>query len=332
MKKHLPILGFDVGGTKIVVSLGTEDGHILGSERIDNHDKTPDEILPKMVAAGKELMKSAGIKPKELRAAGIGAPGPMDIPNGLILCPPNMKTWKKVAIRDYIAEQFGVETFFDNDANANALAEWFFGAGKGAKNLIYLTQSTGIGGGVIVNGHMVYGKSFLAGELGHITLDINGPKCNCGMTGCYEAFCGGRAIAQRLQKELKSNPEHPIVKNAGGKIENIKVEALVKAVRDGNDYAKKFWDEVCLRNAQALGIFLNALNPEIIVLGTIAWAAEDIFMEPVKKHLKDYSWPETLAACKIVTSGLRNRIGEYSGICVALYNLYEKGEYRPSWK
>lgn len=332
MNNEFPILGFDIGGTKIAVSLGTSQGKILGSKRIDSKDKTPDEALPELVSAGRELLSASGISTKKLRAVGIGAPAPMDIPNGLILSPPNMKLWKNVAIKNYMREAFGVETFFDNDANAGALAEWIFGSGKGCEDMIYLTMSTGIGGGIIAKGHLIQGKSFLAGEVGHLVIDVKGPLCNCGLKGCYEAFCGGRAVAQKMQSELAANPEHPIIKAAGGKLEDVDMKALVAAVKDKNGYALDLWDEICFRNAQAIGMLINALNPEIIVLGTLAWATGNLFLNPVKKYLPRFCWPQTLQACTLKVSALGKEIGEYSSICVALNCLYERGEYQLPWK
>lgn len=325
------ILGFDIGGTKIAPCLGTDKGEILGSKRINNKLRGPDDVLPELIDAGMQLLKDANITAADLSAIGIGAPGPMDIPAGTI-SPTNMKSWVDVPIKKYIADSFKVNTYFENDANAGALAEWLFGSGKGVDNMLYLTLSTGIGGGIITNGHLVRGHSFIAGECGHITIDLNGPLCNCGMHGCYEAFCGGRALAQRMQKELADQPDHKIVQYAGGKIEDIDLIALEKAVIDGDGYAVALWDEMCLRHAQALGIFLNIFNPDKIVLGTIAWAAGDLFMKPVIKYLPDYCWRETFEDCELTVSGLGREIGEYSGIAVALNCLYEEGKWQLPWK
>ena len=331
MEKKKYILGFDVGGTKIAPCLGTDTGEILGSVRIDNRHRDPDDVLPEVVKGGMELLKKAGLKPSDLTALGIGAPGPMDIPAGTI-SPANMKTWVDVPIKQFIADGFQVETFFDNDANAGALAEWFFGSGQGVENLLYLTLSTGIGGGIIANGHLVQGASYLAGECGHVVIDINGPECNCGMKGCYEAFCGGRAVAQRMQRELADIPGSCVVKHAGGSVRDVDMLALERAARDGDSYAVALWEEICERNAQAIGMFINILNPSKIVLGTLAWAAGDFFMKPVLGHLPRFCWPQTYAACQVSVSALGREIGEYSGIAVALNGLYDEGKWLPPWK
>ncbi len=332
MGNPFPVLGFDIGGTKVAVCLAASDGKILGSSRIDNYHRTPDEVLPAMVGAGRKLLADAGLKSSDLKAIGIDAPAPMDIPNGLIVNPPNNPGWFRVPVRDFIAGEFGVETFFENDANAGALAEWFFGAATGCDSIIYLTMSTGIGGGVIIDGRLLHGKGFHAGEIGHMVLDINGPKCNCGLKGCYEAFCGGRAVAQRMQKELAGQPDHPVIRLAGGDISRLEMKTLTEAVRENNDYALKLWDEICLRNAQAIGNILNALNPEKIVLGTLAWAVGDLLLDPIRKYLPRFCWGETREDCTITASALGREIGEYSGVSVALYGLYQRGEYQLSVK
>lgn len=327
MGKSFPVLGFDVGATKVAVCLGKSDGTIIGKGRVDNNDRHPDEVLPEMVALGKKLIAEAGMTHEDVVAIGIGSPAPHDIPNGLITTPTNMKKWVNVPIRDYLKDHFNIETYMENDANAGALAEWFFGAGKKSRNMLYLTMSTGIGGGLILNGHLLQGKSFLAGEAGHICIDMDGPQCNCGMKGCYEAFCGGRAIANRLKKQLADQPASAIVKHAGG-VDNIDMIAVEKAVRDGDEFACKLWDDMMKRNAQAIGLFVNLLNPEMIVLGTLAWAAEDLFMPKLMEYLPDYCWAVQLADCKIIPSGLKRNIGEYAGLSVALNALFEQGRFQ----
>jgi glucokinase len=330
MKNEILALGFDIGGTKIAAALGTGTGRIISSKRIKSENRAPDDVLNEMLVAGNEMLKANGFKSSDLTAIGIGAPGPMDIPKGTI-SPCNMKKWVDVPVRDYLAEKMGVKAYFDNDANAGVLAEWFFGAGKGCRHLIYLTMSTGIGGGIIVNSHLVQGASFTAGEMGHIVLDPKGPVCNCGLRGCYEAFCGGRAVSQRMQREIAGQPNHPIIEYVGGKIEKLGYPALIEAVKDKNGYALDLWDDICLRNAQAIGIFVNTFNPEMIVLGTIAYHAKELLLEPIKNHLPQFCWKEMIHAMKIQTTALGNEIGEYSGICVALNGLFEEGKWQLPW-
>ena len=320
------LLGFDIGGTKIGIGLGTADGCILQSERVDNKNSNPDEILPLLAKIAKKQIADANIDVKDVLAFGISTPSPADIPNGIITTPPNNPYWRNVPIKSYLENALQIRGCFENDANCAALAEWYFGAGKGCSDMIYLTMSTGIGAGIIAGGKLVQGKSFLAGEIGHSVLVPGGRLCNCGLKGCWEAYCGGRAIAQRMQAELAGQPQHIMLKYApDGLLENLDMLSLEKAARDGVEYAVNLWNEMCLRDAQAFGMLMNIFNPEKIVLGTIAYAAGDFFMEPVKKHLPEFAWQETLSVCEVVPSMLKRDIGSYAGIAGALYELKQTG-------
>jgi len=321
MDKVYHVIGFDVGGTKIGIGLASSDGKLIAQARLENKDTRPQDILPQLVAIAREEVAKVGLSMSDIRAFGISSPGPADIPNGVITAPPNNKYWRNVPIRKYLEDALGIPGFFENDANCGALAEGYFGAGRNCEDYIYLTMSTGIGAGIVTGGTLVRGTGFFGGEFGHTVLERGGRLCNCGLHGCYEAYCGGRAIAQHLQKELKNKPDSAIVTAAGGKLENIDMFALEKAVRAGDEYAVQYWDEMCRRNAQAYGILINTFNPERIILGTIAWAAGDLFLEPMKKYLPEFCWKETLDGCELMFSELRRDIGYYAGVAAAMYFL-----------
>ena len=327
-----PVLGFDIGGTKIACCLAMSDGTILASARVDNRDRAPSAVLPEIAAAGRKLLTEAHIDPASLRAIGIGSPSPLDFEKGIIQAPHNMPLWVDVPIRDFLSREFGVPAFFDNDANAAGAAEWIFGAGRGVNDMIYLTMSTGIGGGIIASGRMVRGRTNYAGEVGHIVIDRNGPVCNCGQRGDYEAFCGGKAIAQRLRKELADKKDSAIVKAAGGRVEDIDMRALETAVRAKDPFACSVWDEMIERNAQAMGILINIFNPSIVALGTIAVKCGALFMDPLLARLPHYCWPQMFSVCRVVPSELGGAAGELSGVSVALYSLYERGEWALPWQ
>lgn len=332
MENASPVLGVDVGGTKIALSLVTDDGKLLGSTRVNNHDRDPEDVLPELVRAGHTLLQEHGFATSGVRAIGIGSPSPMDFESGTILGPFNMPKWKNVPIRDFLAREFHAPAFFDNDANAAGLAAWIFGAGKGVRDMIYLTMSTGIGAGIIADGKLLRGKTNYGGEVGHMVIDVNGPVCNCGLRGCYEAFCGGKAIALRLQKDLADQPDSAIVRAAGGIVGNIDMRALEFAVRDGDSYACNVWDGMIERNAQAMGMLMNIFNPAVISLGTIAVSCGDLFMKPLLERIPRYAWPQMFSACTVQPSVLGAKIGEYSGAAVAFYFLYERGEWQLPWE
>ncbi len=328
--KTFPVLGYDIGGTKIAVCVADSTGKILASDRIPSGAaRNYDEVLPEMVELGKRVVQNANLQLSDLRACGICAPGPLDIPNGLMLKSPNM-IWDRVPVRDNLAEGLGVPTFMDNDANAGVIAEWLFGTAKGLKDIIYLTMSTGVGGGVITNGKLMQGATGVGAELGHMILDIKGPLCGCGLRGCLEAYTGGRNVAMRLQSLLRDRPNHAMMKLAEvqGDLEKLGYPALIAAVKQEIPLALEIWDEICLRLAQSIGNYQLIFNPEIIVLGTIAYYSGDLMLKPVLQYLPRFSWPEMRNPCRIAITSLGKRIGELAGISVALYGLYEKGNYQ----
>ena len=318
------VLGFDIGGTKVGIGLGDEQGNLFGTARRDNRNTDPAEVLPWMAEEAKRLVCEAGLKMSDVASFGISAPFPADAARGIMTDPPNNPLWKNVPILDYFKNALGIPGCFENDANCGALAEWFFGAGKNCTDFIYLTMSTGIGGGIIASGKLLRGgKALSAGELGHICIQLDGRQCNCGIRGCYEAYCGGLALANRMREEIANHPESLLNEITGNDPEKLDMIALEKAFRAGDDYASKLWEEISIRNAQAFGLFINAFNPQKLILGTMAWAIGDIYIEPIKKHLSKFCWKEPMENCEIVPSLLKREIGSYAGIAAALNYLKE---------
>lgn len=330
--EKFPVLGFDIGGTKIAICLAMSDGTVLASGRVSNKMKKPNEVLPLVVAEGERLLAEAGLAKKDLRAVGISSPSPMDFDKGLICNPCNLNGWIDVPIRDYLGKAFETEAFFDNDANGAGLAEWFFGAGKGTQDMIYLTMSTGIGGGIIAGGKLLRGRHNLAGEVGHMSIDSKGLKCNCGLVGCYEAYCGGVAMANNLRRELADKPDSMIVQLAGGDYSKIDAICLEKAIRANDPFALEFWDRVMERNAQAMGALINVFNPEMIVLGTIVKSMGPLFMDPLMAKLPAYAWQQNIDTCKFSVTGISGKSGgELAGVAIALNFLYERGDWQLPW-
>ncbi len=319
------LLGFDIGGTKIGVGIGTASGKILASVKLPNVDTDPADVLPRLVAEANRLAKEAGVAVKDLKAFGISAPFPADAAKGIMIAPPNNPKWRNVPILGYLRDNLGIDGCFENDANCGALAEWFFGAGRDCRDFIYLTMSTGIGAGIVASGRLVRGgRALSAGEVGHTCVELNGRKCSCGLVGCYEAYCGGRAVALRVREELKDQPESWIMKRVKGDLKAIDMIILTEAVRAQDPYALKLWDEIALRNAQAFGTLINTFNPEKLILGTMAWAIGDLYLDPIRKYLPRFCWEEPRLACELVPSALRGDIGSYAGIAAALNHLKER--------
>ena len=212
----------------------------------------------------------------------------------------------------------------DNDANAGALAEWEFGGAKHVDTLVYLTMSTGMGGGVIVNGKLHQGATDTGGEVGHFILDPKGPKCSCGLKGCFEAFCGGASIAMRLQKRV-SQGQKTRLKSIAGNIESIDMKTLIEGVKQSDPFALEFWEEYIDRLAQGIGVLLQTLNPDAIILGTIATHNKELVMHPLKQALPHFAWDLPLKHCQIEPSTLGSDIGKLGALALAINGLKELG-------
>ena len=319
--QHMHILGIDIGGTKTSVCIGTESGQLILARRMTTHpEEGPDKVLGTIMTLAREVMAQSG--QPDVGAVGIAAPGPVNVKQGAMLAPPNMPGWDFVPVVSYFTEAFHRPVFMNNDANACALAEYHFGRGRGVANLVYLTNSTGMGGGVVVNGHLVQGATDMAGEVGHFILDPQGPLCPCGLHGCFEMYCGGRNVSLRLQQKIAATGVDTVLKTkAGGRLAAIDFKLFVEAVREQDPFAVREWQAYVERLAQGIGIIIMVLNPDMVVLGTIACQTGDFLMIPLKERLCRFAWGTALNACRIETSALGASIGDLGAIAVATEGL-----------
>jgi len=323
------LIGVDVGGTKVSVCLGDESGEILSYKKVSTASLgPPEEGLPKILELIGHLIRGHNLEVTDIHAIGMALPGPISYQKGMMLTPPNMPTWINVPVRDFFKEKLERPIFINNDANAGVLAEWKFGAFKNSHNLVYLTTSTGMGGGIIVNGKLLQGATDTAGEVGHFVLDPKGPKCPCGLRGCFEIFCGGANVAHRMQEEIaRKKIQTKVLDEAEGKIEAIDIKCLVAAVKKDDTYALEVWEEFIERLAQGIGILIMTLNPDAIVLGTIAFKAPSLVMEPLKRALSQYAWPVPLSHCQVEPSQLAEKMSQLAPLALALQSNCENKQF-----
>ncbi len=313
------LAGIDIGGTKICVCLGDEKGTIYNSKRIAtqplNGWKNGLAAVAKLI---RELCAEEKINPKVLGGIGISSPGPISTKLGKMLNPPNLPSWENAELVKFFQDEFKIPVMMNNDANAAGLAEYQFGGSKGTKNLIYLTCSTGMGGGAIVNGELLQGVSDTAAEVGHFVLDIRGPDCPCGQKGCFEAFCGGAALAKKMKEEIGVGKiDTQVLKEAHGELDRIDAGCLIAAVKKKDPYALRVWDEFILRLAQGIGVVLMNFNPEAVILGTIAIHSGKTLLDPLMKQLPHFAWKENIRSCRIEASALGDTISELSALALA---------------
>lgn len=259
MKQYI---GIDIGGTKIALVKGSEDGKILQKIRFEN-DGTYETALRKIVEEAKKAGPAAGI--------GISCGGPLDVKKGLILSPPNLPGWDRIPITDLLQKATGIPTYLQNDANACALAEWKFGAGKGTENMIFLTFGTGMGAGLILNGRLYEGTNGNAGEAGHIPLAECGPV-GYEKAGSFEGFCSGgglQRMAQARAMETFAQNKIPSFCESPDKIDRITAKILAEKALKGNEDALELFSLCGTMLGRGMSILIDLLNPEAIVVESI---------------------------------------------------------------
>ena len=279
----------------------------------------PERDLDAIAADAAALLEEAGVAWSEVEAVGVSVPGPLDRERGAVLAPPNLPGWHDVALRDRLAAAFGRPVHLENDANAAALAEWRFGAGRGFDDLIYLTMSTGIGGGLVLGGRPYRGAGGNAGEIGHVCVEPGGEPCACGQRGCLEAYAGGAAWTRRLRE---SAPEASrAVALAGGRAQ-LTPEHVVAAAREGDAYALAELDRFNHYLARAIAMLVFVLAPQVVILGTIAAAAgEALCLAPLRQRVADQVWPILARSVRIEAAALGMEQAGLAGLCVALQAL-----------
>ncbi len=314
------IIGVDIGGTKCAVTIADGTGKILGrrSEPTRGEDRSPEEVLASLANHARDLINAHSSEAATILGVGVSCGGPLDIKTGTILAPPNLKRWVAVPVKRLLEDSLCMEVRVENDANATALAEWKFGAGQGAKNLVFLTMGTGIGGGIILDGRLIHGTNDLAGEIGHQTIVMNGPLCSCGKRGCLEALASGPSIARLARESMRYGRQKAVLVKAGGKPEQITAEHVIRAAKEGDAFATEVLAEAGTYMGVGIANLIQILNPEVIILGTIAVHAGDLILEPIKAAVNEYAWSKSANVCRIVPAALGDRAQDLAAIALWL--------------
>lgn len=314
------IAGFDIGGTKCAVILAdSQDGKVTFLERREFPTiGTPESVIERLLDTLYAELKSHGLTTNELTAAGISCGGPLNGKRGLILSPPNLPGWDRVPITKIIKSRLHIPVKLCNDADACALAEWKYGAGKGTQNMVFLTFGTGLGAGLILNGKLYTGANNFAGEVGHIRLNDQGP-CGYGKIGSFEGFCSGAGIAKLAKNYAEEKFQMGKTVefcSAIEKMNDITAKSLYLAAKSGSRQAQEVFALSGKYLGRGLAIIADILNPEKIVIGGVYMRAQEFIEKAMKKSLRN----EALcipAKVKILPAGLGEKIGDYATIVAA---------------
>jgi glucokinase len=308
------IVGVDLGGTSINVGVVPFDGGtVLGMRSLSTEAQRGAKfVVDRMVKMIRDSIKDArreGDIPEDgFVGIGVGSPGPLDRETGTVLETPNLG-WRNFPLRDLIANRMGLDTVLDNDANAAALGESWMGAGRNVETMVQVTLGTGIGGGIVLDGKVYHGTSDVAGEIGHMTIDSTGRKCNCGNYGCLEAYASGPAIAARAVEGLTAGSASLLPELVDGKLDRITAETVSEAIVAGDLYAKEVMHETAKFLGTGLANLINVLNPEMIVISGGVTRAGDHLFEPLRAEVRRRAFREAYEACQIVSSELGDMAG-----------------------
>lgn len=285
------VIGVDVGGTKVAAGMVDSGGRILHQVRKPMvADRGAEAGLGSVIETIKALSDSEPGRSTSFRSIGICSPGPLDPKTGVVINPPNVPCWRNFPLADEVAKIYDVPVRVDNDANAAALAEARWGAGREYRNIFYATIGTGIGTGIVFDRRIYHGRTGAAGEGGHISIDYRGPQCGCGKLGCIEAFAAGPAIARRARARIResSEPKSKIFALSGCDIEAVTSEMVGKAYVQGDALAKEILAETVEFLALWLGNIIDLLDPEAMILGGGVATMLNPFMESLKDALPRY--------------------------------------------
>lgn len=314
------LAGIDIGGTKCAVCLGetgADSVQVIAKRRFATRTSPVDTLAEIGDALAALLAEQQADRPA---AIGISCGGPLDSRRGLILSPPNLPGWDRFDVMTPLRARFDVPVALQNDANACALAEWRWGAGRGCRSMIFLTFGTGMGAGLILDGRLYAGASDMAGEVGHMRLADWGPV-GYGKIGSFEGFCSGSGIAQLSQ--MMARAELQMGRRPGfcpdwESLPDLTAETVGAAAQAGDPLARRIFEVVGEQLGRGLALLVDVLNPERIVIGSIYGRQQGLLEPAMLRILTAEALPHALAACQVVLAGLGESLGDLTSLSVAL--------------
>lgn len=307
------VIGVDLGGTKISTAISTIEGKLLKNVVIPtNAEEGEKSVLDRIMKSIESVLTETSKSIDEVKAIGVGSPGPLDAKKGVIITTPNLP-FKDYNLVQPLKDRFNVPVYLDNDANVAAIGEFMFGAGKGKNSIVYFTVSTGVGGGAVLDGKIYRGHTSNALEIGHITVEPNGPRCNCGNIGCLEAMSSGTSIGKRGREAASTNVETSL-----RKYDNITSFEVFKEAENGDEVSKDIINEALtylgIGVANAVAIF----DPEMIIIGGGVSKAGDIVFSKVREVVNKRCFKTMAESCEIVPAGLGADAGVVGAVALAI--------------
>lgn len=312
MTDRIRFLVVDLGGTQVRTAIADQNGHLVGRHIQPSNNVGPQQIVDQIGHMARRSAEDAAVSLSSLALAVIATPGPVDASTGTVYSAPNMVGWRDEPLEAMVQQQIGVRTRLVNDANAAALGEFTHGSGRGARCLVYMTVSTGVGGGIVIGGRLMEGVSGTAGEVGHMTIDWRGPQCHCGNRGCLEALASGTSIARHFNQAV-----HAGAVTSYHEKEPATAAQVAELARMGDSLAERVF-----RNAaEAVGVgvvnVLHLFNPDVVSIGGGVSHAGDLLFEPVREVVNRHAMPRPREAVRIVQATLGENAGLLGAAAVA---------------
>jgi len=308
------VIGVDLGGTNIVVSAMSADGSRLFGAHTEptRAAEGADAVLARMARMVNEtvsqVLREAEVGREAILGIGLGAPGTVDRDHGLVLDAPNLD-WHNFPLAERMTAMTGLPVKIDNDANCATYGEWWLGAARGGRNVIGITIGTGVGGGIIIDRQVYHGSTDAAGEIGHITIDLNGRRCGCGNYGCLEAYASGTAIALRAREALHNDETSILPSLVGGDVSRITAAVVYQAAGEGDALALEIVRDTAKYLGAGLANLLNVFNPDIVVVAGGVTHAGDFLFGPLRTEVRRRAFRSVSDACRIVPGTLPGTAG-----------------------
>ncbi|MBI5802401.1 MAG: ROK family protein [Verrucomicrobia bacterium] len=304
-------IGVDLGGTKILAGVFNSQLKCLGKVKMSTKpERGPDGVLERVARCVQEAVDECDLKLDSIRAIGIGAPGAVDPVEGRMIFAPNLK-WENVPLRKTLEKHLGLPVFAENDCNACALGVYETELDPKPRSMVGIFLGTGIGSGIVLDGRAYTGFNRTAGEIGHMVLEVNGPKCGCGNKGCFEALASRTALFRKIQTAVEDGQKTVLTDMLGPELTDMRSGDLRKALRRGDKFIEQIIEEAAEYTGIAVANVINFLNPEVIVLGggVMDQLADDM-MSIITETAKDYALPGTAKGIEILVS----KLGDDAGI------------------
>ncbi len=312
-------LGVDLGGTKILTGVFKNSLECVATAKLSTKaQRGVEKVIERIARCVQDAVDEADLSLKNVAGVGIGAPGAVDFDSGTVIFAPNLDGWKNIPLKKELEKALEVPVFVENDCNIAALGVHAAELKSKPKHMLGIFVGTGIGGGLILNGELFSGINHTAGEVGHMVLEINGPKCGCGNKGCFEALASRTAIFERIKEGVKDGQKTALIDMLGEDLKDLRSGDIRKAIRRGDKFVDKIVEEASEYIGIATANLINIFNPEVVVLGGgVIEALQDEMMGVIVETAKDYAMPGTMKGVEIIASKLGDNAGITGGAVLA---------------